>query len=148
MEYAKCPSNGGYLVRLSKDEEVFASLGDFAERSGVRTAVLTGIGALKDAELGFYHLDRRDYERRHFAGEAELLGLTGNLSLLEEKPFFHIHVVLGAEDFSAYGGHLFGAKVAVTLEIHLLPMDLRLSRRYDAEVGLNLLSLCPSRRAV
>ena len=141
MEYAK--SGDQYLIRLLKDQEIFATLERFALETGVQAGSLTGIGALKNVELGFYHLEQKEYERKHFADEAELLGLTGNLSLLEERPFFHIHAVLGASDFSTYGGHLFSAQVAVTMEIHLTPLHLSVSRKHDPSIGLNLLSLCP-----
>ncbi len=141
MEYAK--SGDQYLIRLLKDQEIFATLERFARETGVQAGSLTGIGALKNVELGFYHLEQKEYKREHFAAEAELLGLTGNLALLKEKPFFHIHAVLGASDFSAYGGHLFSAQVAVTVEIHFTPLHLSVSRKYDSGIGLNLLSLCP-----
>ncbi len=145
MEYIKSTS-GQYLIRLIKDQEIFATLERFALETGVRAGALTGIGALKNIELGFYHLDQKQYERRHFTEEAELLGLTGNVALLEGRPFFHIHAVLGAADFSTYGGHLFSARVAVTVEIHLSPMPLEVSRQYDSAIGLNLLSLCPGQK--
>ena len=62
----------------------------YAEREGLKLGQLTGIGALKDVELGFYHLKDKTYDRKMFKGEAELLSLDGNLTLFENKPFFHI----------------------------------------------------------
>lgn len=140
MDYKE--SNGSYFIRLHKDDDVFPSLEKFAKETQVTCGTLNGIGALKDCELGFYHLDKKEYERKVFPEEAELLSLVGNCSLLENKPFFHIHTVLGASDFSTYGGHLFSAKVAVTAEVIFRPLALEVHRGFEEDIGLNLLQMC------
>lgn len=140
MEYQK--DNERYFIRIDKDEDLFKSLESFASKEGLKAGHLSGIGALKECELGFYHLHTKTYDRKMFEAEAELLSLDGNLCLLEGKPFFHIHTVLGGEDFKCYGGHLFSAKVAVTCEINFRPMDIDLVRKPNSEIGLNLLSFC------
>jgi predicted DNA-binding protein with PD1-like motif len=129
----------GYLIRLERGEEVHASLTAWAASAGCEGAVLTGLGAVEDVELGFYHLDRREYERRVERGPLELLSLTGNLSVVDETPVLHAHVVLMRDDFTLAGGHLFRARVAVTGEISVARTDLRLTRRRNEEVGLPLL---------
>ena len=140
MEYEK--DKGHYFVRLDKDEDLFSSLVDFAKRESLVCGALSGIGALKDCELGFYHLHEKAYDRRLFKEEMELLSLEGNLSLWQGEPFLHIHTVLGGPDFRCFGGHLFSAKIAVTCEIQFRSLDLRLERKPDAEIGLNLLRFC------
>ena len=140
MKYVK--KENKYLIRLFKDEDVFSCLEEFAAKEGLKSGMLKGIGALKDVELGFYHLDKKTYDRKEFSDDYELLSLDGNLSYLNSKPFFHIHTVLGASDFSCVGGHLFSAKVAVTTELYFLPLDISIEREMDEEIGLNLLNLC------
>ncbi|MCF8059027.1 MAG: DUF296 domain-containing protein [Bacteriovoracaceae bacterium] len=140
MDYKE--SKGSYLIRLYKDENLFDALGDFAKETKVTCGTFNGIGALKNCELGFYHLEDKHYDRKLFANEAELLSLVGNLSLLDNKPFLHIHTVLGASDFSTYGGHLFSADVAVTAEIIFRPLDLEIHREPDEKIGLSLLNMC------
>jgi predicted DNA-binding protein with PD1-like motif len=135
-------SNGSYFIRLYKDENLFTALEEFADKNSLKCGTLNGIGALKNCELGFYHLDTKTYDRKMFADEAELLSLAGNLSLFEGKPFFHIHTVLGGADFKTYGGHLFTADVAVTAEIIFRPLDLEIERTPDESIGLNLLNMC------
>jgi predicted DNA-binding protein with PD1-like motif len=135
-------SKDSFLIRLYKDENVFEALGKFATEAKVTCGTFNGIGALKNCELGFYHLDQKHYDRKMFPEEAELLSLVGNLSLLDNKPFLHIHTVLGASDFSTYGGHLFSADVAVTAEIIFRPLDLEIHRGHEEDIGLSLLQLC------
>ncbi|MDA9189490.1 DUF296 domain-containing protein [bacterium] len=131
-----------YLLRLDKDEELFSTLENWATKNNIQGGYLKGIGALKDVELGFYHLEQKHYDKVLFPREAELLSLDGNMSFKEGSPFFHIHAVLGNEKFEAFGGHLFSAKVAVTAEIQFIPFDARLDRAMNEEIGLSLLSSC------
>jgi predicted DNA-binding protein with PD1-like motif len=131
-----------HFIRIDKDENLFTSLESWAKENNIKSGHLSGIGALKDVELGFYHLDKKQYDRKVFPKEAELLSLEGNLTYLEGKPFFHIHTVLGDEEFRAYGGHLFSATVAVTCEINFREFDQDISREMNKEIGLNLIGLC------
>ncbi len=140
MKYIK--KDNKYLIRLFKDEDLITKLEEFASTENLKGGMLKGIGALKDVELGFYHLNEKHYDRKTFNDEYELLSLDGNLSFLNGKPFFHIHTVLGCADFSCVGGHLFSAKVAVTTELYFLPLDIKVEREMDEEIGLNLLNLC------
>ncbi len=131
-----------HFIRIDKDEDLFTALENWAIKSNVKSGHLSGIGALKNVELGFYHLNKKEYERKIFPKEAELLSLEGNLTYLEGKPFFHIHTVLGDEEFRAYGGHLFCATVAVTCEINFREFDLLSERKPNKEIGLNLINFC------
>jgi len=49
----------------------------------------------------------------------ELLSMQGNVSVLDGKPFTHIHIVLSDDDHVVHGGHLFSSIVHVTAELHL-----------------------------
>jgi predicted DNA-binding protein with PD1-like motif len=131
-----------WFLRLDKDVDLFSTLEEWAAKEGLKSGHMSGIGALKDVELGFYHLADKHYDRKTFPNEAELLSLDGNLSFVDGKPFFHIHTVLGDEKFQAYGGHLFSAKVAVTCEINFRPFEADIVRTPNEEIGLNLLSFC------
>ena len=131
-----------WVLRLDKDEDLFSTLESWAEEEDITLGQVSGIGALKNIELGFYHLRDKKYERKKFPKEAELLSLQGNISLFNEKPFFHLHAVLGDENYCAFGGHLFKADIAVTLEIYIRPFSGRAAREPNHEVGLNLLNFC------
>ena len=132
-------SADGVFVRLERGEDVHASLTALAAERGWAGAAVTGIGAVDEVEVGFYHLDRRVYERRPVPGIHELLSLTGNLSVKDGEPFLHAHVVLMDAGFAVHGGHLFRARIAVTGEFSVRQTDLRMVRVPDEGVGLPLL---------
>jgi predicted DNA-binding protein with PD1-like motif len=130
----------GWVLRVDAGEELFESLRGFAVANGVRAGTLSGIGAVGEAELGFFVRSSHSYVRREFRGEYEVLSLTGNFSELDGQPFPHCHLVLAAADFVAHGGHLFRAVVSVTCEVHVVTSPQAIVRESRPELGFNPLA--------
>lgn len=139
MKAAK--SGNDFLITVDMGEEFISSLLSFASSEGLTSGYLSGIGALRDVELGYYWLNRKEYKRQVFPDIVELVSCVGNLALREGKPFVHVHVALGREDFSLFGGHLFSGIVAVTAEITLRPLEAPVTRKFNDRAGLFLLDL-------
>jgi len=100
---------------------------------------LTGIGAVSDAVLGYFDRGRRPTRATTRAGRPRSWALTANLALVDDEPFFHVHVALGLRDGSTRGGHLFEASVRPTVELVLTAYPRPLRRKTDRESGLPLL---------
>lgn len=130
-----------FVIRLMKGEEVVASLVEFAARHGIEAAALSGIGAVDSITLGYFDPEKRDYLREELPDSHELASMNGNLSLLEGKPTFHIHATLADRGHRARAGHLFSARVSVTVEVVLTRLPGRMERAWEQEIGLNLLQL-------
>jgi predicted DNA-binding protein with PD1-like motif len=128
-----------YFGTVDIDESIHQCLKAWAIKENIPSAFIWGLGALKDAELGFYHLHKKDYDRKLFKDEAELISLVGNISWHNGEPIVHIHVALGGVDFNVYGGHLFDSKVAVTAELFIQTLDCKVERVFQPAIGLNLL---------
>ncbi len=139
MEYRHVEN--GFLIRLEKDDKIIENLNEFARLQKIPSGFVYGIGAIKEAELGYFDLSEKTYRRKEFTGEYELVSLKGNLSYLQDEPVYHIHVAMAGPDFQLVGGHLFEARVAVTVEIHFLVNNDMVERQFDSETGLNLLDL-------
>lgn len=131
----------GYFVVLSRGEAIIENLSKLVAEKNIGSGTLTGLGAVYDSRLGFYHLPEKKYDERLFKEEMELVSLMGNISWFSGKPVIHIHVTLGNPEFQAIAGHLFEAKVAVTAEIYLSKKGPRIERSYCELVGLNLQDL-------
>jgi len=127
-----------FAVRLAKGEEVLEGLRAVAKAEGLGAGSVVGIGAVEDVELGFYDLAAREYDRRVFREEHELVNLTGNFSRVDGEPFVHAHVTIGGRDYRARCGHLFRATCAVTCELVVTPLEGAIDRAYDDAVGLKL----------
>jgi predicted DNA-binding protein with PD1-like motif len=128
-----------YLVRVDRGEEMMEVLRTVAKKRGVGAARVSGIGALENAELGYFDVERKEYLRKKLPGSWELLSLAGNISLRDGEVMPHIHVILGNVDLECRGGHLFSGVVSVTGEIFIEPLPGALHREMDREVNLPLL---------
>jgi len=133
--------DGRVLVKLERGEEVLQALTELCVEHDIGCASLVGIGAVKEAELGYYDLDTMTYLTRAFPEIRELVSLVGNVALVDGKPFIHAHASLGDRDLSLVGGHLVRATVAVTVEAFVNPNSSPVERALDAEVKLKLLEL-------
>jgi len=128
-----------YLLVYHTGQEVMKGLLAFAKKNRLVAGHLTGIGAISDAIIGYFDPQKKTYLRLHEKGQAEVLSLTGNLSLYNGEPFFHVHVALGLRDGSARGGHVFEAIVRPTVELVLTTYSRPVRREIDPEWGLPLL---------
>ncbi len=126
-----------FLVKLEHGKELLTQLKDFLVENGIKSAFVSGIGAVISAEIGYYDQKRREYVKKSFAERSEILSLSGNVSLLNGEVFPHIHVILGYDN-RVYGGHLFSAEVFAcelfVLELVGTPPE----RSFDEVTGLKL----------
>lgn len=139
MEYKK--AKFGYLVRLIRGEEVIASLTSLAEEEKIQSGFLFGLGAVVNPKLGYFDLEKKEYLSQVFEGDFEIVNLTGNISLLDGKPFIHAHMTISDQECKTYGGHLFSAQIHATGEITIIDLGLAVTRKLDQQVGLKLLDL-------
>jgi predicted DNA-binding protein with PD1-like motif len=132
-------STGGvHLVRLDRGEDVLGSLVAFLDERSISSGTVTGIGAVGDVEVGAYLSAEARYEKTRLEGEWELVGFTGTIALVDGKPSVHPHVVLGNARAEVRGGHLFGARIAVTGEFEIREAGIAVSRELDPAIGLKL----------
>ncbi|MEA3397105.1 MAG: DUF296 domain-containing protein [Chloroflexota bacterium] len=124
--------------RLSPGTELVAGLTAHCEQYDIHQALILGLGAVREPEIGSYSFEKGAYQRLQLAGDWELLTLNANVSLKEGRPFIHPHVILGNSAGEVRGGHLFSAEVLVAeIFIHVLEGE-PLERVLDAETGLSL----------
>lgn len=131
-----------YLIRLDRGESLAAALEQFAEETQIKGGWVNGLGACEQATLGFYDLDNQQYNWKDFAGLREVLSLTGNLARDEDGKFmFHLHGVLGDEQYQTVGGHVKDLKAGATLELFVHRAYQPTERRMNESVGLKTLDL-------
>jgi uncharacterized protein len=129
-----------YIVILEIGEALISSLTAFAQQEQISAASINAIGALRDFQLGYYYLDRKEYGRKKFQEIAELISCSGNIAIRKQSPFIHVHALLGRDDFTVVGGHLFEGVVAVTAEVIVVPFPTEMERTFDERTGLYLIS--------
>lgn len=130
-----------YAVVFDTDDEVIPRLTTFAKAHGLEASDFTAIGAFSDAVLGFFDIQLKEFRRIPVTEQVEVLALVGNVTFDQGEPKVHAHVVLGCVDGTTRGGHLHEGHARPTLELMLSESPVQLRRRFDAEVGLALISL-------
>jgi len=145
MKAKKITPKQDYFIRLSRDEEVIATLTKFCAKEKITSGSFRAIGAVKDAKIGFYDLAKKKYGTVEYPHEMEVATMTGNVSLVNGGPFIHVHAILSdmrpGHENETIGGHVFSATVAVTLEVHLESFKGSIERVLDNDIGLKLLDI-------
>ena len=136
----KSRSGNLHFIKLDKGEELIASITAFANEVGIKSGFLTGIGVLKNAEIGYFDVKKAQYDIKKLDGEFELLSLMGNVGITDGKISPYLHVVLGNNEFQCLGGHLLKGYIGITCELILAATDMRLERIYDPDTKLKLLT--------
>lgn len=129
-----------FAVVLETGDEVVQCLSRFAAEHALDASQVSAIGAFARSIVGFYDLERREYQRIPVDEQAELLAMLGDIADEQGRPKLHVHVVLGLRDGTTRGGHLLEAEVRPTCEIIVTESPGHLRRSYDPATGLALLS--------
>lgn len=139
MNYRKIGNK--YVILTRKDEPLIKSLYEFCEKEKIKNAVFNGIGAVKQAKVGYFNIEKKKYEFKEFNEPMEVTSLTGNIMLGDNRPLIHCHITLGDKNLNLFGGHLKDAIVSVTCEIILHKLDSEIKRKIDKEFSLKLIDL-------
>jgi predicted DNA-binding protein with PD1-like motif len=131
-----------WLVRLESGERLMENLLDVVRRENITGAWLSGLGAARWVELGFYDLGAKRYKWQKIDKLLEITSLQGNISWDGNEPVAHVHGVFSDETMAAYGGHVKDLGVGGTCEILLHRWySGQLTRALDEQTGLKLLDL-------
>jgi predicted DNA-binding protein with PD1-like motif len=125
---------------LEQGEEAFATISNFAELEGIRSASLTAIGAFEYSTVGWFDFDTRRYVDIPVREQCEVLSAIGDIAIDESgSASLHMHVVLGLSDGTTRGGHLIDALVHPILEVIITETPAELHRKRHPELGISLL---------
>ena len=131
-----------FALIFETGDEAMTGLSAFAREHNLAAARFSAIGAFREATLGYFDWDAKDYQRIPVNEQVEVLSLIGDVALDEKgEPTVHAHVVVGRFDGSTRGGHLLGGVVRPTLEVILEESPAHLKKQHDPESGLALIAL-------
>ena len=138
MGFRKLNLGRKLVARAEYDLDLIQFVIALAKNNGITTATFTGIGALKNAKLGFYDQEKHEYLETLLLAPQEIASCIGNISLKEGEPFVHAHVVLADRNGNTKAGHLLEGKVFAA-EVHLTELiGTELVRKNDVVTGLSL----------
>lgn len=129
------------IAKINKGKKIVDSIIKFCQENNIISAWITGIGAISNVKLAFYDLSKKTFIKKELKQELEIVSLSGNIGLLKKKHIAHIHIALSDKKMNTFGGHLEEATVAATCEVKLEIFDQPIIRKYDPEIGLNLIQI-------
>lgn len=125
-----------YAVIFGSGDEVLGGLTQFAEEKHIVAARITGIGAIRNATLGWLDPQSKTYRKISIDHQSEVLSLLGDIAMNAGKPAVHVHMVVGFGDGTAHGGHLLQAHVWPTLEVIVTSYPQPLYKKFDPQKGI------------
>ncbi len=133
--------NDIYIVRLDKGERLLETLKGFCVKNKIECGYFFGIGSLDGAELAHYIVKTKKYTYEIFKQPLEITNLTGNITTMNDEVYLHCHITLSDVNMEAIAGHLKEGIIGATCEIILIVLDAKIERKFDSDIGLNLMDI-------
>lgn len=103
-----------YIFRLPKGKDLMESLADFCHDNQVKCGIVNVIGAVENVTVSVYDQAKKKYEKKAINEPMEIVSLTGNISIQDNRPVVHAHGMFAGKDYNVFGGHLLpGTKIFV-----------------------------------
>jgi predicted DNA-binding protein with PD1-like motif len=137
--------DGIVVIRLHEGEDFFPTVLEALKRVDLRYGViLTGVGMLKDFELGWFDQGTMGYNKKEFSTPHELVAMSGTIAVSDDDEravMPHVHLAMAGPDLTLVGGHLWKATVTVLNEISIKRVGKEMVRRHNPATGLMELAL-------
>ena len=131
MEYRRFGNT--IVARIDRGEEVLEQVAAIAQAEQIKLASVQALGA-----VGVFHTAEKQYHANSFAGDFEIVSLTGTINTMDGAFYTHLHMSAGNEKGEVFGGHLNRAVISATCEMVITVIDGRVDRFHSEEIGLNL----------
>ncbi len=103
-----------YIFRLPKGKDLLESLADFCHDNQVKCGIVNVIGAVENATISVFDQAKKKYDKKVIAAPMEIVSLTGNISIQDNRPCVHAHVMFSDKEYKVFGGHLLpGTKIFI-----------------------------------
>ena len=136
MDYKKI--GGKVFVRIDKGEEIVETLTQVCKKLDIAAGTVMGIGATDKAIIGLFDVKTKKYHSTELVGDHEIAPVYGNISMMDNEIYLHLHVNLCNYEHKSLGGHLTSAVVSATFEGVIDIINGKIEREFDSTAGLNL----------
>ena len=125
-----------YFVYIQQNEKIMDTLTQVCKDNDIHNGQISGIGAIKNIEMGAYDIEKKEYIVHKIEEARELTSYQANVLLKDGEPFIHAHINISDHDLTVKGGHLFEADVAAVGEFILREIEANGKRELDPNIGL------------
>ena len=128
------------VVRIDRGEEIMEQLKVACEAAKITLASVSALGAINEFTVGVWDVENKKYISNEFKGVYEITAIVGTVTTKDGAFYPHLHLTAADAQGRAVGGHLNRAVVSATCELVLHRIDGVVERRFDEDVGLNLMA--------
>lgn len=130
------------VAKIDPNEDLFDAIKELIKKHKIKSGLINVIGALKQFTIGYFDIEKKEYNFKTFEEDIELISCMGNISFKDNEPIIHLHVSVGKDDYSIIGGHLNQPSiVSVTAEVYIYEINDTITRVNDVRFDLSLLDL-------
>lgn len=127
----------GFYLRLEPGDELVRCLIQFAREQEVDEAIVSGVGAVTEVELGTGGDGAREHRRVSLQEQLEACSLTGTVTLVDGEPFPCLRGSFARADYSVLGGHVYLAVCGAGMNLAVHPVGSHGSEPDSADVASN-----------
>jgi len=128
-----------HILKPPFGSDLLKELENFVRAQGINLAWVSGIGAVSRATVRYYDQPNQTYADLEFDREMEVVGMLGNISLMNGEPVVHLHVTLADDAGHCFGGHLGHNTLVFNMEILVTTLSGPLvTRKLDQRTGLTI----------
>lgn len=130
-----------YIAKLEYKSDLLEELNKICRDEYIKAGFIQVIGAVSSLKTGFFDQDTKEYIYTTYAYDEslEIVSCSGNISLKDNKPFCHMHIIASDKKGKCIGGHLAAGTSVYAAEVviqELLGEDL--AREIDENTNLTL----------
>lgn len=130
-----------YIAKLEYKSDLLEELNKICREGYIKAGFIQVIGAVSSLKTGFFDQDTKEYIYTTYAYDEslEIVSCSGNISLKDNKPFCHMHIIASDKKGKCIGGHLAAGTSVYAAEVviqELLGEDL--VREIDENTNLTL----------
>ncbi len=142
MKSRETKINRVIVGRVYPNEDLIESLISIVKKHDIKGGLINIIGAFKKVTIGYYDLEKKDYNLINIEEDLELVSCIGNIAWKDGEPVIYLHISVGKGDYSIIGGHLSQPSiVSITAEIFIFEVLDTIERKLDTKYNLWLLNL-------
>lgn len=137
MDYKRIENT--VVVRLDPGDDIVTELLVIAEKETIALGTISGLGAVNECELGLFDVETKKYHSNIFRNQNfEIVSLIGNLSMMDNEHYLHLHMAIGDVNGHVFGGHLNRGIISATGEIIITIIPGNVTREFSDTIGLNI----------
>ena len=138
--YREIKERRRFIGRFQFGDDLLTAITAFCKEHSIRMGIFSVIGAVKNAAIGYYKQDIKEYaESVRFNENLEITSCLGNISIKDNEIFAHAHITLSNHEGKVFGGHLMNGTEIFAAEFYIEELAGQdLVRKEDTQTGLSL----------